>query len=334
MKNSTQDFQSKNILITGGAGFIGSNLAMHLQENYPSSNIVVFDIFRTGERWAHGSLKSFGHYANLAGFKGDIICGDMNNHADLNRLNSYQFDYIFHQAAISDTRVYDQSIVMQTNLNTFYDILALAQKNKATLVYASSAATYGASASPQTIGIESPENPYGFSKLAMDRVARRYADAHPDMLIVGLRYFNVYGAGEFFKEKTASTVLQFGHQILSGSAPKLFEGSDNILRDFVYIKDVIKANILACSAKSNGVYNVGTGIPRSFQDIADTLQQQLGTSLKTEYITNPYTGYQMHTQADLSLSYSQLGYEPQWSLEAGIADYLPEIKNSFTQKVA
>ena len=334
MDNTTPDFNQKTILITGGAGFIGSNLAMHLQTNYPSAHIVVFDIFRTGERWAHGSLKSFGHYANLAGFKGDIICGDLNSAADLNRLASYQFDYIFHQAAISDTRVYDQSIVMQTNLNSFYDILALAQKNQATLIYASSAATYGASASPQTIGIESPENPYGFSKLAMDRVAHRYAAAHPEMRIVGLRYFNVYGAGEFFKEKTASTVLQFGHQILSGNAPKLFEGSDQILRDFVYIKDVIQANLLACTAKSNGVYNVGTGTPRSFQDIADTLQNQLGTKLTTEYIPNPYTGYQMHTQADLSLSQSELSYTPQWTLEAGIADYLPEIKNSFTHKVA
>ena len=334
MDNNTPDFNQKTILITGGAGFIGSNLAMYLQENHPAAHIVVFDIFRTGERWSHGSLKSFGHYANLTGFKGDIICGDLNNPADLSRLQPYQFDCIFHQAAISDTRVYDQNVVMQTNLNSFYDILALAKKHNAQLIYASSAATYGASASPQTIGIESPENPYGFSKLAMDRVAHRYATEHPDMHIVGLRYFNVYGAGEFFKEKTASTVLQFGHQILSGNAPKLFEGSDRILRDFVYIKDVVRANILACTAKSNGVYNVGTATPRSFQDIADILQQQLGTHLATEYIPNPYTGYQMHTQADLSLSQSELGYTPQWTLEAGIADYLPEIKSSFAQKVA
>ena len=333
MDKNTPDFNQKTILITGGAGFIGSNLALHLQDNYPAARIVVFDIFRTGERWTHGSLKSFGHYANLTKFRGDIICGDLNNPVDLNRLNSYQFDYIFHQAAISDTRVYDQTVVMQTNLNSFYDILSLAQTHQAKLIYASSAATYGSSSSPQTIGIESPENPYGFSKLAMDRVAHSYVNKHPNMHVVGLRYFNVYGAGEFFKEKTASTVLQFGHQILSGHAPKLFEGSNQILRDFVYIKDVVQANILACTAKSNGVYNVGTGVPRSFQEIADILQQQLGTNFKTEYIPNPYTGYQMHTQADLSLSQSELGYTPQWTLEAGIADYLPEIKSSFRQKV-
>ena len=102
-------------------------------------------------------------------------------------------------------------------------------------------------------------------------------------------------------------VIQLGHQILSGNAPKLFSNSDKIFRDFIYIKDVLQANIKACSAKNNGTYNIGTGIPRSFQEIADILQKEIGTNLGTKYFDNPYLDYQMHTQADISMSQRNLG---------------------------
>ena len=102
-------------------------------------------------------------------------------------------------------------------------------------------------------------------------------------------------------------VTQLGHQILSGNAPKLFSNSDKIFRDFIYIKDVLQANIKACSAKNNGTYNIGTGIPRSFQEIADILQKELGTNLGTKYFDNLYLDYQMHTQADISMSQRNLG---------------------------
>ena len=203
------------------------------------------------------TLKSFGHYKNLIGFHGDIICGDLNTSQDLENLKkNYHFDYIFHEAAISDTRVYDQEIIMQTNVNSFYTILEMAKEMSAVLVYASSAATYGSQPSPQTVGKEGPENPYGFSKYAMDQIAYRTMRENPEMTIVGLKYFNVYGAREFFKDKTASTVIQFGHQILAGKTPRLFEGSDEIVRDFVYIKDVLQANIKACAAKKSAVYTM------------------------------------------------------------------------------
>ena len=334
MKYNNIDFNDKTILITGGAGFIGSNLAFYFQEHFPESTIVIFDKFRSEERFSNGNLKSFGHYKNLIGFHGDIICGDLNSKEDLKLLEAYDFDYIFHEAAISDTRVYDQEIIMQTNVNSFYDILEMARRMNAVLVYASSAATYGSLPSPQTVGKEHPENPYGFSKYTMDQIAYRYMKAYPEMTIVGLKYFNVYGVKEFFKDKTASTVIQFGHQILSGKTPRLFEGSDRIVRDFVYIKDVIQANIKACAPKKNGVYNVGTSKPRSFQDIADILQKELGTNYGTEYFPNPFTGYQMHTQADISTSKEKLGYGPEWELEDGIKDYIEEIKYLYETEVA
>ena len=325
MKYNNIDFNNKTILITGGAGFIGSNLAFYFQDNFSQANIVIFDRFRSESTFSNGNLQSFGHYKNLIGYRGDTVCGNLNSDKDLALLDKYNFDYIFHEAAISDTRVYDQEIVMQTNVNSFYYFLEKAKKDNAVLVYASSAATYGSMPSPQTVGKESPENPYGFSKYAMDMIAYRYIKENPSMKIVGLKYFNVYGAREFFKNKTSSTVIQFGHQILAGKAPRLFEGSDKIVRDFVYIKDVIQANIKACDAKKSGVYNVGTAKPRSFQDIADILQKELGTDYGTDYFPNPFTGYQMHTQADISTSKEFLGYEPEWELEDGIKDYLPEI---------
>ena len=333
MKYNDIDFNHKTILITGGAGFIGSNLAFYFQEFFPEAQVVIFDIFRSEATFSNGNLQSFGHYKNLIGFHGDILCGNLNSEKDLTLLDAYNFDYIFHEAAISDTRVYDQEIIMQTNVNSFYSILEKAKKDDATLIYASSAATYGSLPSPQTVGKESPENPYGFSKYAMDQIAYRYMDENPQMTIVGLKYFNVYGAREFFKDKTASTVIQFGHQILSGKAPRLFEGSDQIVRDFVYIKDVIQANIKACNAKKSAVYNVGTGKPRSFQDIADILQKELGTDYGTEYFPNPFTGYQMHTQAEVATSKEYLDYAPEWELEEGIKDYISEIKRMYDEEV-
>ena len=326
MTYSDTNFNQKTILITGGAGFIGSNLAFYFQNNYPDSRVIVFDCFRSEATFANGNLQSFGHYKNLIGFTGDIVCGNINNKADLALLDDYKFDYIFHQAAISDTRVYDQEIVMQTNVNSFYDLLNKAKNDDAAIVYASSAATYGSLPSPQTVGTENPENPYGFSKYMMDQIAYRYSKNNPNMVIVGLKFFNVYGPGEYFKAKTSSMVIQLGHQILSGNTPKLFENSDKILRDFINIEDVVQANIKACNPKQNGTYNVGTGSPRSFQDIADILQHELGTDLGTDYIPNPYDGYQMHTQADISTTQTRLGFEPAVSLEAGIKAYIPDIK--------
>tara|TARA_B100001093_G_scaffold519145_1_gene606740 strand:+ start:411 stop:1415 length:1005 start_codon:yes stop_codon:yes gene_type:complete len=323
---STTNFNNKTILITGGAGFIGSNLAFYFQYNYPDSKVVVFDCFRSEATFANGNLQSFGHYKNLIGFQGDVVCGSINSKADLALLSNYKFDYIFHQAAISDTRVYDQEIVMQTNVNSFYDLLNKAKGDDAVIVYASSAATYGSLPSPQTVGNENPENPYGFSKYMMDQIAYRYSQDNPNMIIVGLKFFNVYGPREYYKAKTSSMVIQLGHQILDGEAPRLFEGSDRILRDFINIEDVVQANIKACNPKQNGIYNIGTGKPRSFQDIADILQQELGVDLGTEYIPNPYDGYQTHTQADICTSKTNLGFDPVISLEEGIKAYIPEIK--------
>lgn len=328
------DFNKKTILITGAAGFIGSSLAFYFQENYPNATVVAFDCFRSGETFSNGNLKSFGHFKNLLGFKGIVVSGDINDKVALKELeDNYSFDYIFHEAAISDTTVLEQDVMMKTNVNAYEDLLKIAIKHNANMIYASSAATYGDSDRFE-IGYEQPNNAYGFSKVMMDNITAQYLKKDLDISIVGLKYFNVYGNREFFKNSTASMVVQFGHQIMKGLTPKLFEGSDKILRDFIYIEDIIQANIKACAPKKSGVYNVGTGKARSFEDIVNILQKELEIDNGKEYIPNPFVGsYQFFTEANIESTKENLNYDPKYTMEDGIKAYIPEIKRLFKTEV-
>ena len=322
-------FSGKQVLITGGAGFIGSNLAHYFEKQ--GAEVVVFDRFQDTERLDNGNKASFGHYKNLLGFKGEVVAGDINDREALLELG--EFDYIFHQAAISDTTVGDQKRVIETNVNTFKTLLQMAQKSGAPLVYASSGAVYGKLPAPHRVGTEAPANVYGYSKLAMDHIAMRWAKKS-DFPIVGLRYFNVYGPREYFKEKTASMVLQFGLQLLKGEPAKLFEGSDKIKRDFIYVDDVVQANVLAATKGASGIFNVGTGKARSFQDIVDILKAQLGIEREDAYIPNPYVKqYQFFTEADIEPTRKVLGYEPRYSLEEGIRADIPYIRKIFEEEL-
>lgn len=311
------------IAITGGAGFIGSNLAKHFMNEH---EVLVIDCFSSNKTFSNGNSRSFGHFKNLIEFNGEIYCGDVCEMATMQKIRDFKPQVIFHEAAISDTTVKEQDEVLKTNLNSFYDLLEISRDLGAKLIYASSAATYGNAEAPQKVfESEDPNSVYGFSKLMMDKAAIKF-DKKFGTKTIGLRYFNVYGAGEFYKNSTASMVLGFGLQILNKTMPKLFVGSHKIFRDFVYIKDVILANELAMNSTNNGVFNVGTGQARTFQEIADILQKQIGVDYGNQYIPNPFTTqYQFFTQADIEPTKAILGYEPKWSLEDGIKDYLPEI---------
>ena len=312
------------IAITGAAGFIGSNLALALQEKH---EILAIDIMRSNERFENGNLASFGHFKNLLDFKGELYVGDIRAEKTLKKIEDFKPEVIFHQAAISDTTATNQNLVLDVNLNSFQSFINLALKLNAKLIYASSAAVYGNTSSPQKIGTEDPKNVYAFSKFMMDKLALKYLDK---LHIVGLRYFNIYGKNEFFKEKTASMVLQFALQILSGKNPRLFLGSDKIYRDFTYIKDVVSANLTALDSKS-GIYNVGSAKARSFQDIVDILQNLLKTNLACEYFENPYKkAYQFHTEAKLDESFA---YRSKFSLEEGIKDYLKDIQKIYESEI-
>jgi len=332
MRYINNDLSGKRILITGGGGFIGSNLAFYFQNQHPLTNVTVFDCFRSDEKFPSGNFKALGDKRNLIGFEGEIIQGNINHSTDLKKIEEGKFDIIFHEAAISDTTVEDEILMMQTNVKSFENILQIAAKNGSKVIYASSAGTYGNSAPPNTVGVkEEPTNLYGKSKLKMDDVTYGYLKTEPNMHIVGLRYFNVYGGREFLKGTTASMILQLGLQALKYKKVRLFKFGEH-QRDFIYIDDVVQANVKAIEAKKPGVYNVGTGISRTFNDIVSNLKQHLG-NFEVEYFDNPYGFYQNHTEAAIESTKLSLEYAPQFTLEAGIQAYVNEINSIHQNKL-
>jgi len=304
---------TERILITGGAGFIGSNLAATLIKR-PNTDVVIADDFSSGD------------WRNLIDVDCEVRAADCDDFDLLDDIADGKFTAVMHQAAITDTTVMDQRLMVEVNTNAFASILEASAKSGTRVVYASSAGTYGNSEAPNKIGSgEKPENIYGFSKLAMDRIAARWYEKHPAS-IVGLRYFNVYGPGEHHKNehegnKTASMILQMYERAKAGEQLRLFKHGEQ-MRDFVYIRDVIAANLAALEAPRSGVCNVGSGKARTFNDIVENLGKQLDQTFDVEYIDNPFTFYQMHTEADLTESKAILGWEPAWSLEKGIEDYV------------
>lgn len=303
----------KKILITGGAGFIGSNLALALQEQFPENEYTIVDDF------------SCGVPENIKEFSGGLVRGNVVD-VDVQRELPSGIDVIFHQAAITDTTLTDRQKMFEANVTGFQNILKLAEMSGARVIYASSAAVYGASPPPSRLGEgERPLNVYGESKLEMDEVAKEYLSARPEIPIIGMRYFNVYGPREAHKGKMASMIWQLYLQMKEGRRPCVFEFGEQ-RRDFVYVKDVVAANLLALQATKSGIVNVGTGESRSFKDIIAILNDVMGTTLEPEYFENPYAAfYQEHTEADLAQARELLAYEPQYTLEAGIRDYLKGI---------
>jgi ADP-L-glycero-D-manno-heptose 6-epimerase len=320
-----------NILITGGAGFIGSNLAYELKRRYPDCKLTIFDKFNTGEKRFKGNYKYFGDYNNLIDLDAEIIVGDLLNKKDIDNLLQSRFDVIYHQAAISDTTELNQNEMINTNSNSFDLFLKYSLDFNSKLIYASSAGTYGNTLPPNIVGIgEYPENVYGFSKLLMDQKFRRILLNRSEPHIVGLRYFNVYGHGELYKRKTSSMILQLAKQAIDNNSVRLFKFGEH-KRDFVYIKDVVDANINAIQAKP-GIYNVGSGVSRSFNDIISILKNELNREISIDYFDNPYSFYQCNTCADLSTNLNGLDYNPNYNLEDGIKDYLKKIINYSTKE--
>ena len=304
------------VLVTGGCGFIGSNLAKRL--GVLGHSVVASDSFRSA------------HFSNLVDFDGDVLTPQHSQ--DIDSIKAVgPFDAIFHQASLTGVvgsageDQSDQQKMMLNNVETFRQLLNWAVQTEARVVWASSCSIYGRGPVPmKETQPPDPLNIYAFSKLTMERLALRYADrlAHP---IVGLRYSNAYGPGEDHKGKLASMIHQLAKQMRAGKRPRIFNPGDQ-RRDFVYIDDVVAANIDALKATKSCNVNVGAGTSWTFNQVVAELNRVLQTNLPPDYFENPYSFTQDWTETDLTLARQMIGYAPAFDLKRGIDAYFQSGK--------
>jgi ADP-L-glycero-D-manno-heptose 6-epimerase len=263
---------------------------------------------------------SSAHWSNLVGFRGEVLTLDVaGDFSPLTHLNP--FEVIFHQASITDTTVLDQRKMISNNVEGFRNILKLAEDWQSQVIWAGSASVYGKGQAPnRESATPGPLNVYGYSKLAMERLAEQYSGKLVGP-VVGLRYFNVYGPGEDHKGRFASMIHQLAKQMRSGKRPRVFTAGEQ-RRDFVFIGDVVQANINALKSTRGGVFNVGSGKSWTFNQVVAELNRALKTNLAPEYFDNPFSFTQDWTEADLTDSRQCLGYEPKFDLARGIDAYL------------
>ena len=309
-------------IVTGGAGFIGSNVVKALNRRGITDILVVDNLSRSEK------------FRNLA----DLTIRDYLDKRELRqRLENGTFDVkaeaILHNGACSDTMESDGRYMLDNNFGDSKALLSHALKHRIPFVYASSAATYGASpdfaVDPAN---ERPLNVYGWSKLLFDQHVRPLLP-HIESTVVGLRYFNVYGPREHHKGRMMSVLHQLLRQLHETGVCRLFEGTDGYgngeqVRDFVFVDDIVDINLFFAEGPlRRGIYNAGTGEARSFNAIACALIGLLGSG-RIEYIPFPDAlrgKYQSFTQADVA-SLREAGYaKPFTRLEDGIARTLAEL---------
>jgi ADP-L-glycero-D-manno-heptose 6-epimerase len=307
-------------IVTGGAGFIGSNIIKSLnQMGY--TDIFVVDDLSDGRKFSNLVDCQIIDYLDKDDFL-TMIC------TDPKFLKSVKA--VFHQGAITNTTEWNGQLMMRENYEFSKILLDSALNQKIPFIYASSAAVYGLSENfAETSANEKPINIYGYSKLLFDQHVRRIMPQAKSQ-VVGLRYFNVYGPNEQHKDAMASVAFHLNNQLLKNEKLKLFEGlgkykNGEQSRDFVYVDDVAAINLWFLQhPEKQGIYNVGTGTSRTFNDVANQVIKWHKRGA-IEYIPFPEklkNSYQNFTKADLS-SLLAIGYnKPFITIEEGIKKYL------------
>ena len=325
------------LIVTGGAGFIGSNL-VHELNAHGLTDILVVDNLANAKKFENLHGARYTDYMDKREFRRAI-----NEHA----LGTGRVEAVLHQGACSNTLEDDGVYMMDNNFTYTKEVLGFAVREGAPLVFASTAAVYGLSGPGEFVETrenERPLNVYGFSKLAFDHYLRHQLELDTvPITAVGLRYFNVYGPREQHKERMASVIHHFGKQIRETGKVKLFEGtggygSGEQRRDFVYVRDLARLNMFfaglgpyAAAEKKTyrGVVNAGSGKARSFNDVVKALTTVIGPAT-TEYMPFPKDlegRYQHFTEADLT-GLRALGCDVKMTeLEAGVADTLAAMES-------
>lgn len=305
---------SSVVIVTGGAGFIGSNLCNRLSQ--ASNRVIAIDDL------------SLGVAKNLNGDI-DLIKGSVLDSALIEEIIIKEKpDFVFHQAAKSSSPMFkgDPRQGIDVNVMGFMNVLQGVKQAKEQLgkdikvVYASSSSIYNGLSSPfSELQQILPKTFYETSFYTREIIARSYYLEY-GIKSVGLRYFSVYGQNERHKGQFANNISQFLWDIKDGKSPVIY-GDGNQTRDFTNVQDVVKANILAATGHVDfGVFNVGTGKCYTFNDVIRILNRNMNTDVKPSYIPNPVTNYVQETLADTNLAKQQLGFVAEISVEEGIRD--------------
>ncbi len=290
------------ILVTGGAGFIGSNLAVALIKE--GHNVTVLDNFHSGSE------------DNLKGLQIRLVKGTP---SEIKKLDIGKPQVIFHEGIYSSTPMYKKNPrLVASVLDDFICLLEFAKENNSKIVFAATSSLYNGIKPPHREDvIPGVTDFYTEARIAMERMAELYNKLY-GVRVIGLRYFSVYGPHEEAKGTYANLISQFLWAILKGENPVIY-GDGTQTRDFTYIDDVVRANLLAMDSKTSfGIYNVGTGKNYTLNRMVEILNQKLGTSIKPAYVENKMQNYVQETLADTSKAEKELGFKSQISLEVGI----------------
>jgi len=309
----------RRILVTGGAGFIGSHLVEGLLRT--GHDVRVLDNFSTGKK---ENLEALGSGRWQPGRDFELITGDIRDLSTVKRAVA-GMDAVLHQAALGSVprSVEDPMTTQQVNADgTLSVLLAARDAGISRVVYASSSSVYGDSPEmPKREGVEGfPLSPYALTKRVNEDFARLFKDLYA-IEPIGLRYFNVYGPRQDPESDYAAVIPRFISALLKGRQPVVY-GSGRQSRDFTYVKDVVSANLLALDAPAEACgksYNIGRGEQTTLLELLDTLGDLLAVPIAPRYEA-PRAGDVMHSTADIALAAATLGFEPQFDLMKGLEE--------------